>query len=82
MHFTNIRIPGILVTLAALSTYTFAATVSLTSLPYNFTLAALNLTLPNANLTGAPLVLGQNGGLAFFVMLWTLVHEDQVLAQA
>ena len=30
-------------------------------LPYNFTLAAVNVTLPNANQTGAPLVLGQNG---------------------
>jgi hypothetical protein len=30
-------------------------------LPYNFTLAAVNVTLPNANLTGAPLVLGQDG---------------------
>ncbi|KZT01926.1 uncharacterized protein LAESUDRAFT_730840 [Laetiporus sulphureus 93-53] len=28
---------------------------------YNFTLAAVNVTLPNANSTGAPLVLGQNG---------------------
>lgn len=31
------------------------------SLSYNFTLAAVNVTLPNANLTGAPLVLGQDG---------------------
>ena len=30
-------------------------------LPYNFTLAAVNVTLPNANLTGALLVLGQDG---------------------
>lgn len=30
-------------------------------LPYNFTLAAVNVTLPNANQTGAPLVLGQGG---------------------
>ena len=30
-------------------------------LPYNFTLAAVNVTLPNANQTGAPLVLGQDG---------------------
>ena len=31
---------------------------SLKTLPYNFTLAALNTTLPNANDTGVPLVLG------------------------
>lgn len=31
------------------------------SLPVNFTIAALNITLPNANSTGAPLVLGQDG---------------------
>ena len=40
------------------------------SLPFNFTFAALNLTLPNANATGVPLVLGQNGvvtGAAFEV---------------
>jgi L-cysteine desulfidase len=40
------------------------------SLPFNFTLAALNLTLPNTNATGVPLVLGQNGvvtGAAFEV---------------
>jgi len=35
--------------------------VSTGFLPYNFTLAAVNVTLPNANLTGAPLVLGQDG---------------------
>lgn len=28
---------------------------------FNFTLAALNVTLPNVNLTGVPLVLGENG---------------------
>ncbi|CAA7270341.1 unnamed protein product [Cyclocybe aegerita] len=39
-------------------------------LPHNFTLAAVNVTLPNANRTGAPLVLGQNGassGISFYV---------------
>jgi len=30
---------------------------------FNFTLAALNKTLPNANLTGAPLVLGSAGAV-------------------
>ena len=31
------------------------------TLPYNFTLAAVNTTLPNANGTGVPLVLGSAG---------------------
>lgn len=31
------------------------------TLPYRFTLAAVNATFPNANLTGVPLVLGQDG---------------------
>lgn len=30
---------------------------------YNFTLAAYNVTLPNANSTGAPLVIGQAGAV-------------------
>ncbi|KDR79329.1 hypothetical protein GALMADRAFT_243321 [Galerina marginata CBS 339.88] len=44
--------------------------VTLGYLPQNFTLSALNTTLPNANHTGAPLVLGQNGastGISFYV---------------
>ncbi|PPQ95789.1 hypothetical protein CVT26_015889 [Gymnopilus dilepis] len=43
---------------------------AITNLPFKFTLAALNTTLPNANNTGAPLVLGQNGaddGIEFYV---------------
>lgn len=32
-----------------------------THLSYNFTLTAVNTTLKNANRTGSPLVLGQNG---------------------
>ena len=39
----------------------YADIPSQSGLPYNFTLAALNSSLPNANSTGAPLVLGQNG---------------------
>ena len=31
------------------------------TLPYHFTLAAVNATFSNANLTGVPLVLGQDG---------------------
>ena len=38
-----------------------AAQETLTDLPQNFTLAALNTTTPNSNSTGVPLVLGQNG---------------------
>ncbi|RDB16488.1 hypothetical protein Hypma_002778 [Hypsizygus marmoreus] len=45
---------------------------SVLSLPYNFTIAALNTTFSgvNANRTGVPLVLGQNGattGASFYV---------------
>ena len=48
----------------AITTLTFAspfAGPTLTDLPYHFTLAAWNTTRPNANGTGVPLVLGQNG---------------------
>jgi hypothetical protein len=38
-----------------------AAQTVVSTLPYNFTLAAVNTTLPNINTTGVPLVLGQNG---------------------
>ncbi|PFH46911.1 hypothetical protein AMATHDRAFT_153437 [Amanita thiersii Skay4041] len=44
--------------------------VSLTDLPFDFSLYAWNTTRPNANSTGVPLVLGQNGastGLSFHV---------------
>ncbi|KAL9709662.1 hypothetical protein Ac2012v2_007400 [Leucoagaricus gongylophorus] len=34
---------------------------SIATLPYNLTLAAYNITLPNHDNNGAPLVLGQNG---------------------
>ncbi|TRM61004.1 hypothetical protein BD626DRAFT_571380 [Schizophyllum amplum] len=44
--------------LAALS-----GVVAQDTLPYNFTLAALNVTEPNANSTGAPLVLATSGAL-------------------
>lgn len=40
---------------------TLAYPFSETTLAYNFTLAARNTSLPNANETGVPLVLGQNG---------------------
>jgi len=45
-------------------TIPITASISVGSLPYNFTLAALNLTLPNSNSTGAPLVLGQDGAIS------------------
>lgn len=35
--------------------------ISKSTLSYNFTLSAVNTTLPNANTAGVPLVLGQNG---------------------
>ncbi|KAJ3992358.1 hypothetical protein F5050DRAFT_944412 [Lentinula boryana] len=40
-----------------------SARSSVTTLANNFTLAALNNTLPNANSTGAPLVLGSAGAI-------------------
>jgi len=36
---------------------------NITSLPFNFTLAAVNITLPNSNQTGVPLVLGEAGAV-------------------
>ncbi|KAF8906692.1 hypothetical protein CPB85DRAFT_870014 [Mucidula mucida] len=39
--------------------------VAHTTLPFKFTLAAHNKTLPNANSTGAPLVLGWGGASTF-----------------
>ncbi|TFK66972.1 hypothetical protein BDN72DRAFT_899386 [Pluteus cervinus] len=51
-------------------TITPPATVITPTLSYNFTLAAVNTTLPNSNSTGVPLVLGQNGatsGITFHV---------------
>jgi hypothetical protein len=45
----------------------------------NFTLAALNVTLPNANHTGAPLVLGQAGaipGASFEVLSVCPIHRS------
>jgi len=36
---------------------------NLTSIPFNFTLAAVNITLPNLNNTGVPLVLGEAGAV-------------------
>lgn len=43
-------------------------TTNIGHLPHNFTLSALNTTLPNANSTGAPLVLGQSGKPQLFVL--------------
>lgn len=42
--------------------------ITFADLACNFTLAAVNLTLPNANSTGAPLVLGQAGELIYLVV--------------
>ncbi|KIY47722.1 hypothetical protein FISHEDRAFT_44837 [Fistulina hepatica ATCC 64428] len=54
---------------------------ALTTLPFNFTLAATNLTLPNANSTGAPLVLGTDGastGLEYYTTStwYTYPYDD------
>ncbi|KAF9459256.1 hypothetical protein BDZ94DRAFT_1051458 [Collybia nuda] len=56
--------------LAGLAVGSWAGGADITSLPYNFTIAAVNTTLPNSNSTGVPLVLGQNGastGISFYV---------------
>jgi hypothetical protein len=82
-------------TILSLATVLFAPSVyagtipSQSGLPYNFTLAALNSSLPNANSTGAPLVLGQNGQLpvwspliASIITLWMVLrcqHRSFVL---
>ncbi|KAL0959058.1 hypothetical protein HGRIS_014358 [Hohenbuehelia grisea] len=47
-------------------TFSQADSDGMDDLPYNFTLAAWNTTLPNTNSTGAPLVLGQNGATSGF----------------
>jgi len=48
---------------------------------YNFTLVALNNTLPNANSTGAPLVLGQAGatGGAYLYVTSVSVRNSALL---
>ncbi|KAI5829954.1 hypothetical protein K523DRAFT_372556 [Schizophyllum commune Tattone D] len=65
--------PSVLALLLALALSPFLASSAFAqqkTLPYNFTLAALNTTLPNANDTGAPLVLGYEayiiGGVIYF----------------
>ncbi|KAL1662110.1 hypothetical protein GGF50DRAFT_90228, partial [Schizophyllum commune] len=53
---------------------------SLKTLPYNFTLAALNTTLPNVNDTGVPLVLGYDyyvhGSSGFSTSTLASAHDD------
>ncbi|KAJ2927847.1 hypothetical protein H1R20_g9259, partial [Candolleomyces eurysporus] len=51
--------------LVHLTAFSFAQSVQST-FPQNFNLAALNTTLPNANTTGAPLVLGATGGVTVY----------------
>jgi hypothetical protein len=47
----------------------------ISTLPYNFTLAAYNVTLPNYGQNGAPLVLGQNGTYPRFVVVFDAVSD-------
>ncbi|KAL1694013.1 hypothetical protein GGG16DRAFT_110625 [Schizophyllum commune] len=58
---------------ALLASTTFA---QLKTLPYNFTLAALNKTLPNANDTGVPLVLGLEFVFDYSAIYWTSTHAS------
>ncbi|KAK0199967.1 hypothetical protein DFS33DRAFT_1388264 [Desarmillaria ectypa] len=65
--------------LSVFFTGTEAAAVSaVPTLSYKFTLAALNTSLPNANNTGAPLVLGQNGAIVgmFFETYASYPYND------
>ncbi|KAJ3982527.1 hypothetical protein F5890DRAFT_1529499 [Lentinula detonsa] len=68
--FLSIRfLAALLVAASSSTTFITAFPVHLTvrssetTFAQNFTLAALNTTLPNANSTGAPLVLGAAGGI-------------------
>lgn len=47
---------------------------NIVTLPYNFTLSAYNVTLPNTDKNGAPLVLGQNGAHSLF-------HDSKTMNQ-
>ncbi|KAL1754999.1 hypothetical protein FB107DRAFT_275245 [Schizophyllum commune] len=58
---------------ALLASITFA---QLKTLPYNFTLAALNKTLPNANGTGVPLVLGLEFVFDYSAIYWTSTYAS------
>ncbi|KAH7876630.1 uncharacterized protein C8R40DRAFT_1097973 [Lentinula edodes] len=68
--FSSLRfLSALLVVMSSSTSFIFASPVYLamrsseTTLTQNFTLAALNVTLPNVNLTGAPLVLGTAGAI-------------------
>ncbi|KAL1714977.1 hypothetical protein EV715DRAFT_276189 [Schizophyllum commune] len=52
------------------------AFAQLRTLPYNFTLAALNKTLPNANDTGVPLVLGLEFVFDYLAIYWTSTYAS------
>ncbi|KAI4525905.1 hypothetical protein K525DRAFT_289406 [Schizophyllum commune Loenen D] len=58
---------------ALLASTTFA---QLQTLPYNFTLAALNTTLPNTNDTGVPLVLGLEFVFDYSAIYWTSTYAS------
>ncbi|KAL1730919.1 hypothetical protein EV714DRAFT_210036 [Schizophyllum commune] len=58
---------------ALLASTTFA---QLKTLPYNFTLAALNTTIPDANDTGVPLVLGLEFVFDYSAIYWTSTYAS------
>ena len=70
---------SLLIMASLIPTYLCRRMVALDSLDYNFTLSAVNVTKPNANLTGAPLVLGQ-AGKCYFENLYTIVEYSLLIA--
>ncbi|KAL1679496.1 hypothetical protein EV122DRAFT_289489 [Schizophyllum commune] len=52
------------------------AFAQLKTVPYNFTLAALNTTLPNTNDTGVPLVLGLEFVFDYSAIYWTSTYAS------
>ncbi|KAJ4480739.1 hypothetical protein C8R41DRAFT_489087 [Lentinula lateritia] len=64
--FASVRLLAVMLastSFVATTPVQISARSSVTTLANNFTLAALNNTLPNANSTGAPLVLGSAGAI-------------------
>ena len=70
---------SLLIMASLIPTYLCRRMVALDSLDYNFTLSAVNVTKPNANLTGAPLVLGQ-AGKCYFENLYTIAEYSLLIA--
>ncbi|KAI5885547.1 uncharacterized protein SCHCODRAFT_02593280 [Schizophyllum commune H4-8] len=76
--FVGLALSALLLPASAASLATSSA--PLKTLPYNFTLAALNTTLPNVNDTGVPLVVGYDyyvhGSSGFSTSTWASAHDN------